>query len=375
MHSHALAVVSIPPVEEDPEATAHIESCIEELERRGKERSETAGVACDIIMARLRSRLSAFSREVFSAVDDLLYPYGIEATECYEFVDRTEEIQESYAKERMDCIRLPGGIIVSEFNSYLHSRFTIRDGRVFERNAGQLKQLKRTHIAKKMKALPNYPVTKLYRTIGEFASKFHGCEYDEDHKAFGYYCNPNAMWDWYQIGGRWPVTFLVKDTCTEYSFGERSWGNDDEDYPCPEGYMWVSAARKKDIEWDVMKQWYLEQAKKRFTALESMFVTGLMEPGKYMQVKEGCVYSFLDLIYKIGETEDEYLARMKVVDDRKYPVSFCDLIDDDDWLSQGHDYQNPDREEELALTWEETIQQFIEDLDDDDVLVSVDYHM
>ena len=66
---------------------------------------------------------------------------------------------------------------------------------------------------------------------------------------------------------------------------------------------------------------------------------------------------------------------MKVVDDRKYPVSFCDLIDDDDWLSQGHDYQNTDREEELALTWEETIQQFIEDLDDDDVLVSVDYHM
>ena len=171
------------------------------------------------------------------------------------------------------------------------------------------------------------------------------------------------------------MTFLVKDTCTEYSFGERSWGNDDEDFPCPEGYMWVSAARKKDIEWDVMKQWYLEQAKKRFTALESMFVTGLMEPGKYMQVKEGCVYSFLDLIYKIGETEDEYLARMKVVDDRKYPVSFCDLIDDDDWLSQGHDYQNPDREEELALTWEETIQQFIEDQDDDDVLVSVDYHM
>jgi len=29
----------------------------------------------------------------------------------------------------------------------------------------------------------------------------------------------------------------------------------------------------------------------------------------------------------------------------------------------------------LAITWEETIQQYIDDLDEDDVLVSIDYHM
>ena len=34
-----------------------------------------------------------------------------------------------------------------------------------------------------------------------------------------------------------------------------------------------------------------------------------------------------------------------------------------------------EHEKELALTWEETIQQYIEDLDDEDVLVSIDYHM
>lgn len=94
-----------------------------------------------------------------------------------------------------------------------------------------------------------------------------------------------------------------------------------------------------------------------------------------MHVKEGCVYSFLDLIYKIGESEEAYLTRMGVIDERKYPVSFCDLIDEDDWIVQGHDYHSDEHEKELALTWEETIQQYIEDLDDEDVLVSIDYHM
>ena len=139
--------------------------------------------------------------------------------------------------------------------------------------------------------------------------------------------------------------------------------------------MWVSAARKKDIEWDTMKSWYLEQAKKRFNALEAMFASGLMEPEKYLYEKDGCVFSCLDLIYKIGEPEEDYLKRMGFADERKFPVSFCDLVDDDDWLTQQHDYKSPENEAQFAAEWEETIQQYIEDLDDDDVLVSVDYHM
>ena len=375
MHSHALAVVSIPPVEEDPEATAHIESCIEELERRGKESSEMAGVACDIITARLRSRLSAFSREVFSAVDDLLYPYGIEATECYEFVDRTGEIQESYAKERMDCIRLPGGRIVSEFNSLLHSRFTIRDGRVFERNAGQLKQLKRTHIAKKMKALPNYPMSKLYRTIGEFASRFHGCEYDEDHKAYGYYCNPNAMWDWYRIGGRWPITFLVKDSCTEFCIGERCWGDEDTVYPAPQGFRWVSAARKKDIEWEAMKEWKIQQIRPRFFDFVEMYIDGTKSAPYYFAEKDGCVYAYGAMIYRIGESVEEFCDRIRADDTRRFPVAFCDLVSEFDWIAEGEAYIRPGETEPTAADWGETIQQYIADLDDEAVLVSVDYHI
>ena len=124
-----------------------------------------------------------------------------------------------------------------------------------------------------------------------------------------------------------------------------------------------------------MKDWHLQQAKKGFQALEDMFVTGVMEKEKFLHVKDGCVYSYLSLIYKIGETEEAFLARCAATDERKYPVSFCDLIDEDDWLARGHDYESTEHDEQLALTWDETIQEYIDDLDEDDVLVSIDYHM
>ena len=373
MHFHSLAVLRIPEVKENPEENARVEKELAEMEQM--EALGPKSIMRSIMIRELRGLLNSFSREVFSMISDLMHPYGSESEDCYEFIDHKGDVQSGYENRSCDCVRLPDGRIVSVYDPLVWDKFKIKDGKVYQKKSGKLKQPKRTHKAKKMQAIPDYPFKKLYKTMHEYAIDYCNYEYDEASQGYGYYCNPNAMWDWYQIGGRWPVTFLVKDTCTEYSFGERSWGNDDWEYPCPEGFMWVSAARKKDIEWDTMKQWYIEQAKKRFTALESMFVAGIMEPEKYMEVKDGCVYHFLDLIYKIGETEEEYLNRVGVTDDRKYPVSFCDLINEDDWITQGNEYFSPEHEDEPAVTWDDTIQQFIDDLDDDDVLVSVDYHM
>lgn len=94
------------------------------------------------------------------------------------------------------------------------------------------------------------------------------------------------MWDWYQIGGRWPVTFLVKADCTEYSFGERSWGNYSKKYPAPEGYMWVSAARKKDICWDIMRSWYIAQDTERYTKLKEAFQCGKLPDEFHGELRE-----------------------------------------------------------------------------------------
>ena len=226
-----------------------------------------------------------------------------------------------------------------------------------------------------MKALPNYPLKKLYETFEDYAKNYRFYDYHEDKQAFGYYCNPEARWDWFVIGGRWPITFLVKDTCTEVSSGERTWGDENTVYPAPEGYKWVSAARKKDIEWQVMKDWKLQQAKEKYAALVDMFVNKTVELQNHLKEIDGFVYSYGMPLYQIGESEEDFLKRNKAEDTRQFPVSFADLVDEYNWYDEGDDYIRPGEDAVTAENWDETVQQYIEDQDDESVFVSIDYHM
>ena len=55
---------------------------------------------------------------------------------------------------------------------------------------------------------------------------YFGYRKDPDGKYFQH-TNPNAKWDWYQVGGRWSGFFKVKNAA-EAGHGERSWTNRDE---------------------------------------------------------------------------------------------------------------------------------------------------
>lgn len=375
MHFHTLAVITVPPVEENQEETKRIQGCIEELEEQGKQNPGLDSVIRTIYTERLRAQLNAFSRSVYRAIDDMMHPYGTESEDCYEFIDMTEALQEAYEHDTLDCYRFPNGRIVNEFDNLVYRRFIIRDGMVFEKKSGPLKHPKRTHKAKKMKALPNYPMKKLYASLEDYAKNHRFYEYHEDKQAFGYYCNPEARWDWFVIGGRWPITFLVKDACTEFSSGERTWGDENTVYHAPEGYKWVSAARKKDIEWQVMKDWKLQQVKKQYASLVEMYVNHTTEPPEHLREIDGFVYRYGIPLYQIGETEEDFLKRHKAEDTRQFPVSFADLVDEYNWFDEGDDYIRPDEDEVTAANWNETVQQFIEDQSDEAVLVSIDYHM
>lgn len=62
-----------------------------------------------------------------------------------------------------------------------------------------------------MTVIPNYPYKKLYKTFERFAEEEQCMDYNKEFDGYGYLYNPNAFWDWYQIGGRWPNLFLVKN--------------------------------------------------------------------------------------------------------------------------------------------------------------------
>ena len=373
MHFHSLAVVNVPKQKLSPGWDKQYKERLRQLE-------EVIQKAPDNLLAQIELRHTMGQNNTFAVavdqeIDALMHPYGSESEDCYEFCDQTEEVQKRFWEGSTDAIRLPEGRIVDLYDPRVWGKFKILNGKVYEERSGRLSLSKRTHKAKKMKVIPDCPFQKIHKTIHNFAIDYFSYEYDEKSEGYGYYCNPNAMWDLYQIGGRWPVTFLVKEACEEYSYGERSWGNADEKYPAPEGYKRVSAARKKDIQWDAMLQWDLQAAKSQFKDLESMFVNHTAEPKSYMCVRDGFVYSYYTKLYQIGESEESYLRRHGFAPERKYHVSFCDLIDEDTWISEGDTKIRLEGDEAHFLSWSETIESFIDDLDDEDVLVSVDYHM
>lgn len=67
-----------------------------------------------------------------------------------------------------------------------------------------------------------------YETLDDFMKEYYGYRKDEKTGKYGCWENPNAKWDWYEIGGRWSNMILRKN-------GRKS-----------------NYARLKDIDWDEM---------------------------------------------------------------------------------------------------------------------------
>lgn len=270
MHYLALIAVEIPEIK-DEMANADIEEILEELEQAMLEDKEHR-LTVEMYTERQNNLRALFTRTVNRAVISKMQPYweDTQNPKYLEFQDQTEEILEKY-KTSIDCLKLPQGRIVPLCMQPDDNRFVIRDGKVYENNAGPLHQQRRTKRAKRIQALPSYPFRKIYPDLQDFALDWYGLEFNEQEQGYGYYVNPNGMWDWCSIGGRWPYMLLVKESCKEYTIGAISWTRDGQIPETPTGYRWASGARMKDIEWEAMRAWEHERLIDRFKKLEQFF--------------------------------------------------------------------------------------------------------
>lgn len=374
MHFLTLALLEIPEVREDKELDKQIVEALKELELQ--KQIETKNFMLDFTIGRFQNLQSSFSRAVNDGVSELMYPYcaSMEDPEYLEFDDRTEKLREEY-KSAVDCIKLPQGTIVEQYGDPLWGRFIIRDGKVFQRDAGPLHHEKRTKKAKRMIALSNYPRRKLYKSFEEYAEERCGFSFDEKHQGYGYYYNPNAIWDWYSIGGRWPERFLVKDSCLEYSIGETSWCNSGEKAEAPEGYLWVCAARKKDIAWEEMRNWRNQKAKERFYKLERMFLAGKTDSDFDGEIVPDGVMHWGRYVYRKGSALEEYLEEYGIPNSWKYPIGSHDIVDAGQWLSIEDSVLDPESGNYVPVDWRSCIDGHIDEMDEDAVLAAVDYHI
>lgn len=269
-----------------------------------------------------------FELDIRNKVEELLegYCFNTEDMKYLEFEDKTEEIKAQYEKDCVDCIRLPEGKIIE--CAQIGNRFTVKDGKVYQCYTSSAFKLKRTKRAKRMKALPNYPVKKLYRNIADYAYNCYKYTYDKQYNAYGFYYNPNAFYDYYKIGGRWSELFLVKDSCKEYVSGWTSFDSH-KTFDVPAGYRWVCAARKCDIEWTLMRKYFIQQEKDS------------IETG----------YSDESIRYK----------------SYKYLVDIFGFLEDGILVEQDNGIWEDD-------SWEQAVDSYISRLEDDAVIVGIDYH-
>lgn len=374
MHYVTLVAVNIPEVEDEPEVDAEIKKVILELRKnKSNEENKVSPIMRELKIKELTGLHSAFARNVEYAIEEAMEPYceNTDNPNYLKFFDKTDEIKEEYQNGSTQAVRLPDGSFVFPYSSPFRERFVVRDGKVYQRKAGTCQYEMRTKKAKKMVVM-DCPFRKIYSSFSEYATDYCGYSYNEEEDQYGYFSNPDAFWDWYVIGGRWPYELLVKDDCKEYSLGEC----DAETLPpTPEGYIWVSAARKKDIAWDVMRDWNEQKARTAFATLEKAFSDGKLPEGFFGSIREDGISGWGGMTYEKGESVEDYLKRKCPEIAEKYCIHPYGFLDSDGWNTHEsfvYDGSKPHFEEKDG--WRRQLNNFIENADDNTVFVIVDNH-
>lgn len=135
-------------------------------------------------------------------VDEQLAPFqennmGDCPREFMEFNDTEAEMLEEYATEGAERVVMPDGSLKLPWDDM----FKVEGANAFESRIVVPDHLERREI----------PYKELYATFDDFVTEYHGYSgRDESTGRYGYWENPNAKWDWYQVGGRWTGMFKLK---------------------------------------------------------------------------------------------------------------------------------------------------------------------
>lgn len=112
------------------------------------------------------------------------------------------------------------------------------DYHYFEKEGFTFKMVRREYLEKKGES------------IAAWAKDWSGAEYREDGRYYDH-TNPNAKWDWYQVGGRWAGFFKLKEGA-KGTQGTQSWMQKMNGTEYPKGN--ADQAYKGDIDFESIRE-------------------------------------------------------------------------------------------------------------------------
>lgn len=205
-----------------------------------------------------------------------------------------------------------------------------------------------------------------YKTIEEYAEGYHGYKKNEEGN-YGYLHNPNAQWDWYEMGGRWDGFFLNSN-------GEE-----------------VNQVAVKDLDIKGAQDKAEKKARQDYSLWEAIF-TNLGKPQSWAELRDSEpnidkaratyhaqpsikafkeVDNWNDPVTLYGFDEEEYAA-----DRRNHVFVPYAVVKDGKWVGKGQmGWFGTSRDDKTDEEWNKSFQDLLADLDPDTVLTVVDCHI
>lgn len=187
-----------------------------------------------------------------SNIDEQLAPYteqGFEAKYGV-FEDTEEESLKEYNEDNIEIVVLADGSLHTKYSEQF-------------RNYNN-KSFSTEYVYPEDAIIRQGKFVELFPTFDDFMSKWHGnTERDPQTNRYGYWTNPNAKHDWYQMGGRWSGYFKTKAGKHGYNGEPGVFDNKPKD-------GWVDSIKVGDIDIKGMQQNAIDEASATYDKLDEI---------------------------------------------------------------------------------------------------------
>lgn len=213
------------------------------------------------------------------------------------------------------------------------------------------------HLEEKGAELRTVPHKEIYQTLQDYVKDYVEAPWDEEKQDYGYWENPNAKWDWWQIGGRWKG-FL------KASGGEK--GEISLVYPIEDERGKYAQARVGDIDFEPDQENY----NKNLRWWEVVVENSPLRPGE----SEKDFFSAYKKEFYINryKTKETYAKIQSSV------VTYAVIMPDGKWYQKGDMgwFGLSSETEEESYDWDMHFKEnFIDKADPDWILTIVDCHI
>lgn len=297
--------------------------------------------------------------------------------EYLEFNSLSKKYKEEYENETISKVKLPNGELVGTYNNCLYREISEKEYNDLKqketkglRSEGGWNQTRKYYIRdlERIRAEEvDVPIKQLYKSLSEYLVDWYDAKFDEEMQDYGYWENPNAKWDWYQIGGRYAGHIKVNFVNSDVDYGYPSLFHTKNPYESKENNIkYVDCARIKDI---II---YDDDKYKKAIRFWELYIEG-QEP----QTKEDMElikYEFYTKEYYL----DKYKTKEKYAKLRSQFSTWAVITKDGQWHEAGtmgwFCISSATNDEELEF--EENYKKFVFDnADEDDYLTLVDCHI